>query len=164
MAVAVLALAGCGGDDDEGGDAADDTTTSSEADEATVEQDVVEAYEAHWQALIDASDPPDPEAAGLDAHVTGEALTNMRSFLARLKAEGVVVRGTYEFDARAIEVGDDSAVVEDCGLDQMEGVLAASGEVVEPYDDQRDGIVAELVKEDGTWKVTSVRDDEQVCA
>jgi hypothetical protein len=49
--------------------------------------------------------------------------------------------------------------VEECGLDRTELVVIATGEVAEDSDDLRDGIVAELVKEDSAWKVTSLRDD-----
>lgn len=163
VAAALVVAAGCGDDDD---DASSSTTEASDDGGAAVdaEQAVVDAYEGYWQALIAAGDPADPEAPGLAEHATGDALATTRSFLGQLQAEGVVVRGTYEFDARAAEVGDDRAVVEDCGLDLMEAVVAATGEVVEPHDEERDGVVAELVLEDGTWKVTSVRDDEAVCA
>jgi hypothetical protein len=163
--VACALVAGCG-------DSADDPVTDldeADGDGATtteVPEDgaaVVAAYEANWRNLIAAGDPPDPDAPGLAEHATGEALAGFRSTLASYEAEGIAFRGTYEFDARATEVTASRAVVEDCGLDQTELVVIATGEVAEDSDDVRDGIVADLVFEDDAWKVTSLRDDPEVC-
>ena len=104
------------------------------------------------------------DSPDLAARVTGDALTNFRNFLAQNASEGVAVRGTYEFDPVVVSLSGDTATVEDCGLDQTQLVVMATGEVVEPFDQERDGIVAELVREGETWKVTTVRDDPQVCA
>ena len=167
-AVACALVAGCGdsGDDPvteldeaDGGDGDDATTAEGSEDEAAV----VAAYEANWNNLIAAGDPPDPDAPALAEHATGEALAGFRSTLASYEAEGIAFRGTYEFDARATEVTATQAVVEDCGLDQTELVVIATGEVAEDSDDVRDGIVADMVLEDDAWKVTSLRDDPEVC-
>ena len=160
------ALVGCGGGDDEpvsdleSGASSDETTTTAAADD---EAAVVAAYEGMWQGLIAAGDPPDPESAALAEHATGEVLANFQDFLARNAAEGVALRGTYEFDARATSVSDETATVADCGLDQTQLVVIATGEVAEPFDQERDGVVADLVVEEGTWKVTTVRDDPSAC-
>ena len=160
------ALVGCGGDDDEpvsdleSGASSDETTTTAVADD---EAAVVAAYEGMWQGLIAAGDPPDPESAALAEHATGEVLANFQDFLARNAAEGVALRGTYEFDARATSMSDETATVADCGLDQTQLVVIATGEVAEPFDQERDGVVADLVVEEGTWKVSTVRDDPSAC-
>ena len=161
-------VAGCGGDDDGGGESvepptADQTATTEDPQEGR-EADVVAAYEASWNDFIKAGDPPSPDAEFLADHMAGGALEVSRNLLHELQAEGVVLRGTYQFDARVIELADDTAVVEDCGLDQMEVVSPASGEVVEPHDDERDGVVAELTLEGGSWKVISYANNGQVCA
>lgn len=168
--VLALGAAACIDDDadepveeiDTDADAGDDAATSTA--EVDDEQAVVDAYEAMWEAAIASGDPPNPDAPELAETMTGDALTNMRNFLATNEAEGVAIRGTYEFDARATSVEAETATVEDCGLDRSERVVMATGEVVEPYDDERDGIVAELVREGGTWKVATVRDDPAVCS
>jgi hypothetical protein len=163
-------VAGCGGDDDGGSEelagasATDDETTTMEDPREAVEVEVVAAYEASWTDFIKAGDPPSPDAEFLVEHLSGEALEVSRNLLHELQAEGVVLRGTYEFDVRVTELAEDTAAVEDCGLDQMEVISPTSGEVVEAHDDQRDGIVAELTLEGGSWKVISYKDDNQVCA
>jgi hypothetical protein len=160
-------VAGCGGGDG-GGEAGSETTapgepSPSEDPRDELEADVLAAYEASWTDFIKAGDPPSPDAEFLADHMVGDALEVSRNLLNQLQAEGVVLRGTYQFDARVTELGDDRAVVEDCGLDQMEVVSPMSGEVVEPHDDERDGVVAELTLEGGSWKVISYADDGQVC-
>jgi len=92
------------------------------------------------------------------------ALTAARNLLAQYVAEGVVMRGTYEFDAEVVETGDSAATVHDCGLNQLVGVLPSTGEVVEENDDVRDGLIASMVLEGGEWKVTSLEKSEEVCA
>jgi hypothetical protein len=170
LAALAIVVAGCGGDDD-GGDGqsadtptAEDETATSEDPQESREAEVVDAYEASWTDFIKAGDPPSPDAEFLADHMAGDALEVSRNLLNELQAEGVVLRGTYEFDARVTDLADEQAVVEDCGLDQMEVVSPASGEVVEPHDDERDGVVAELTLEGGSWKVISYSDDGQVCA
>jgi hypothetical protein len=170
--VALTALAfvaaACGGGDD-GGEAggtsatAEDETTATEDPREALQADVVAAYEASWNDFIEAGDPPSPDAQFLVEHLSGEALETTRDLLRQYEAEGVVVRGTYEFDATVRELGDDRAVVEDCGFDQLQLVVPGSGTVVETFDDQRDGLVAELTLEGSSWKVISYADDGQVC-
>lgn len=162
----VSALVACGDDDGADASAEPETTETTSAEEARaeLEAELVEAYESAWVEFIRAGDPPDPDAAALADVTTGEQLTRGRSVLGEYASEGVVLRGTYEFDAAVTEVGDDAAIVEDCGLNQLEEILASTGEVVEPFDDQRDGIIADLVLEDGTWKVSNLRFDDEVCA
>jgi hypothetical protein len=60
-------------------------------------------------------------------------------------------------------LSEDSAVIEDCALDQLEVVVRDSGRVAEGHDEERDGFVADLIVEGGLWKVISLTDDDQVC-
>ena len=43
-------------------------------------------------------------------------------------------------------------------------MVASTGEAVESPDETPEGIVAELVKEDEAWKVSTLRYDDTVCA
>ena len=160
-------VAACGGDDDGAGvsdsaTAADETSTTENPRES-LEADIVAAYEASWNDFIKAGNPPSPEAEFLVEHLSGDALETTRDLLRQYEAEGVVVRGTYEFDATVRELGNHRAVVEDCGFDQLQLVVPGSGTVVETFDDQRDGLVAELTLEGSSWKVIGYADDGQVC-
>jgi hypothetical protein len=164
-----FAPAACGGGDD-GGDevggtdtAAEDETTGTEDPREALEAEIVAAYEASWTDFIEAGDPPSPEAEDLMEHLSGEALETTRDLLRQYEAEGVILRGAFEVDARVRELADDRGVVEDCGLDQLELVTEASGTVVEGHDDDRDGYLAELALEGSSWKVISLVKDGQVC-
>jgi hypothetical protein len=173
LAAAVAGLTfgaiGCGGDDDDadpitdldagGGDDAD--ATDEAADPAAA---VVAAYEAHWQALLAAGDPPDPQSPGLAETMTGDALRSAQNFMSANQAEGLALRGTYTNDAEATNVTESSATVEDCGEDGTSLVVAATGEAIESPDETPEGVVAELVNENGAWKVTTLRYDNSVCA
>jgi hypothetical protein len=160
-------VAGCGGDDD-GGQAegetspAADETTTSEDPRHVLEADALAAYESSWNDFIKAGNPPSPDAEFLTDHMAGDALDVTRNLLRQYHAEGVVLRGTFDVHAVVTDLSEDSAVIEDCALDQLE-VVAPSGRIAEGHDDERDGFVAELIVEGGLWKVISLTDDDQVC-
>jgi hypothetical protein len=161
-------VAGCGGGDDGAqaeGDTttADDEATTSEDPRAVLEADALAAYEASWNDFIEAGNPPSPDAEILADHMAGEALDVTRNLLRQYHAEGVVLRGSFEVDAVVTELSEDSAVIEDCALDQLEVVVSESGRVAEGHDEERDGFVAELIVEGGLWKVIGLTDDDQVC-
>ena len=163
--VGALVLLGACGDDDSSTPATaldndDDTTDTT----ASKEEELVAAYEESWNDFIRAGDPPQPDAPFLADHTTGEALTVVQNLLRSYEAEGVVMRGTYEFNARVVESSEREATVHDCGLNQLQAVAAATGEVVDQSDDVPDGLIAALVLEDGNWKVTSLQNSEEVCA
>jgi hypothetical protein len=167
--VTALAVGACGGDDDSaepvdeldtGAGEASGTTAAASADEAAV----VAAYEAHWQALLAAGDPPDPQSPGLAETMTGDALRSAQNFMSTNASEGLALRGTYTHDAVVTTVTDTTATVEDCGEDGTSLVVASTGEAVESPDETPEGIVAELAKENGAWKVSTLRYDEAVCA
>jgi hypothetical protein len=161
-------VASCGDDDDGGAGAeasatADETTPSDDPRESS-EADALAAYEASWNDFIKAGNPPSPDAEFLGDHMAGDALDVTRNLLRQYHAEGVVLRGAVDVDAVVTDLSPDSAVIEDCALDQLEVVVPDSGRVAEGHDDERDGFVAELIVEGGLWKVTSLTDDDKVCA
>lgn len=164
MVGALVLLGACGGDDDTSTPATDLGNDDDTADTATPDEELVAAYEASWNDFIRAGDPPQPDAPFLADHTTGEALTAVQNLLQGYVAEGVVMRGTYEFDAKVVESSEREATVHDCGLNQLQAVVAATGEVVDQSDDVRDGLIAALVLEDGEWKVSSLQNSEEVCA
>jgi hypothetical protein len=168
-AVGALALGalGCGGDDDDAEpvtdiEAGDSDTPTPAADDGSVV--VVDAYLAHWDALLAAGDPPNPQSPGLAETMTGAAFSSAQSFLSANAAEGLALRGSYTHDAEAISVTGTAATVEDCGEDGTSLVVAATGSVVEAPDETPEGVVADLVNENGAWKVSTLRYDDQVCA
>lgn len=173
MARVILAGTGCGGGDDASSTPTigePETTTTSEPEttstvdpQAAAEADVLAAYDAHWDAYLRAGDPPTPDAPFLAEHETGNMLEGARHNLSKLQAEGLAIRGRYETDAVVTQLGATTAVVEDCGLDQTEIYRVRDGSVVEDSDDERDGLIVELVVENGSWKVSDLEPDQGVC-
>jgi hypothetical protein len=138
-------------------------TTSTEDPQAAAEADVLAAYDALWDAYLRAGDPPAPDAPFLAEHQTGNMLEGLRNNLRKLQAEGLAIRGSYETDSVVTQLGATTAVVEDCGLDQTEIYRIRDGSVVEDSDDERDGLILELVAEEGSWKVSDLEPDQEVC-
>src|SRR5262245_15172922 len=161
MVGALVLLGACG--DDDSSTPATDLGDDDTGDNATTDEELVAAYEASWNDFIRAGDPPQPDAPFLADHNTGVALTAARNLLQGYAAEGVVMRGTYEFDAKVVDTNVNAATVHDCGLNQLVGILASTGEVVARSDDVRDGLIADLVLEGGEWKVTSLQKSDAVC-
>ncbi|CAN5484562.1 hypothetical protein BH20ACT2_BH20ACT2_03950 [soil metagenome] len=138
-------------------------TTTSEDPQAAAESEVLAAYEGMWEDYLRAGDPPTPDAPFLADHQDGNMLEGTRVNLVKMKAEGLAIRGTYETDAVVTQLGSDTAVVEDCGLDQTELYRRDTGTVINSSDADRDGRVAEVVLKDGSWKVSDLADDAGVC-
>lgn len=166
LAIAVLAAASCS--DDDGGAVASDSTTSSTARRSTttttadpseaLEEEVEAAYVASSRAFIDAAAIPDPNFPALSATHTGPMFEQRRDVLLGLQADGRVIRyppnSQYriEVDEESIEIEDDVARFEVCGVDDGERVVAASGEVI------AGGVVSvharvAMQRVDGMWKL-----------
>lgn len=165
LAIAVLAAASCS--DDDGGAVASDSTTSSTARRSTtttadpneaLKEEVEAAYAASSRAFIDAAAIPDPNFPALAATHTGPMFEQRRDVLLGLQADGRVIRyppnSQYriEVDEESIEIEDDVARFEVCGVDDGERVVAASGEVV------AGGVVSvharvAMQRVDGMWKL-----------
>lgn len=159
----VLVVQACGD-----GDSASSTTTTAEPETTTAtevprEAEVLAAYEGMWEDYLRAGDPPTPAAPYLADHQDGNMLSGARANLEKMEAEGLGIRGSYETDAKVTQLGADTAVVEDCGLDQTEMYRRATGVVIKTSDAERDGLIVELVVKDGSWKVSDLADDAGVC-
>ncbi len=163
----VLLAAGCGGSGEPAavGEAPTSSTastaveTSTTVDRAQVEQAVLDAYLASWEAWDAATNPPDPEFPALAETNTGPALQAAVDQITAWKASG---RAAYdppntisEHRAEVVRVGDREATVRDCSIDDGLVVIAATGEVV---NDQVETALfeASMVIEDERWKVQSL--------
>jgi len=126
---------------------------------AELEREVVAAYEAFWNALFTAADPPDPGHPQVSGTMAGEQHEVVVSLLSDLRDRGAALRGRPETHAEMIDLGIGRAVVRDCQLiPQDHGVYdLESGErqddipPVEPG--QRDIRSAHLERTAGGWKV-----------
>ncbi|HEV2071880.1 MAG TPA: hypothetical protein VGR26_19020 [Acidimicrobiales bacterium] len=164
----VLLVAGCGGSGEPaaGGEvpppdtAAPTVPTSTTVDRAQLEQAVLDAYLASWEAWDAATNPPDPDFPALAETNTGPALQAAVDQITAWKASG---RAAYdppnsisEHRAEVVRVDGREATVRDCSIDDGLVVIAATGEVV---NDQVETALfeASMVIEDERWKVQSLK-------
>ncbi len=166
VAVALLA-AGCGGSGEPAADGevplasttASTAPTSTTMSRAEIEQAVLDAYLASWDAYTAASDPADPGFPGLAETSTGPALERAQEQLAAYQFTGRVGRdpegSIAEHRAEVVSVQGDEATVRDCNIDDGQIVIAATGEVV---NDLVATVLFEgsMVVEDGRWKLRSL--------
>ena len=165
-AVLLLGSAACGGDED----SAPTTTTTrtqetptSTSEASDEEAAVLDAYEAFWDAYLEAADPMDPQHPVLQEHATGEQLQQVTgAFLARLSA-GEVIRGEFDLAPVMVELTDSTATVSDCYLDRSGVFDAETGERLDQESGVRHLVTAELRFEDGSWKVASMTREGDGC-
>ena len=172
MATAAVAIAllggGCGGSGEPAAvgevpplsSTASTAPTSTTLSRAEIEQAVLDAYLAGWEAKRISNDPPDPDFPGLAETHTGPALDQAVENREAFKITGRVGRfpedSISETRAEVVSLGPDEAVVRDCSIDDGQIVIAETGEVV---NDLVATVLFEgsMVVEDGRWKLRSLK-------
>jgi len=121
--VALVLLAGCGGDDDDAVPAPTATPTSAPTETSTpvrtptatatasLEDEVSEAYLAYWEAYSAALLNLDASLA--EGVAAGEELERIRDEIEMLRADGVALRVVVEHDFAVVQASADAAVVID---------------------------------------------------
>lgn len=157
-AACVLALAAC----TPGGGRADPPTTTTVTAAPTsppttsVDEGVLGAYRAFWDAYFAAADPMDPESPALAEHATGgELVTLQKAFLAR-RAGGEVIRGSLDLAPRVVSILGDKAALKDCYLDNSGVYDSATGARKDKASGVRHLADVTLVREAGVWKVSDI--------
>lgn len=153
-------LAGSCGSSNSATERAEQTATTetrrSQNPRAELEQVVLEAYRKATDAFNDATEVADPDLPSLAATTTGEALTEARRFIAGLRANGLVARGTLEVQPTVLSVGGNTAVVRAVGCDRGFKYDARTGELRDSPRVVRFEEEATLALEGGTWKVAKI--------
>jgi hypothetical protein len=169
--VAAIVLVAAGGwllgkflaaDDDSQSEAAATTTTAPADPKAEVEQ-AYRAYNAMVDRLFAAPDPDDPQITQL---ATGDARDQLVSALSAFVATGDVAHfgPTRSLTILTIDVSGDEATVRACFVDESGRYDAATGEAIEPMRVATIVDTTSLVRHDGIWQVSFVKDpgaDEQ---
>lgn len=138
-ALAVFALAGCGGDSTAGtelppGSAATATVTSPSAPTAPAagENPVLASYLRFWDAVIAANRAADPAYAGLAVVAANPELGRVRTTVARNKVQKLSLRGEVGHTPGTPAVTGTTATVEDCyDISRWNPVDLTTGERVE---------------------------------
>lgn len=158
-AIALLGalLLGCSGDDD----SASRSTTTTEAAEPTsttaaVDAEVLSAYRGFWDAYLAAADPMNPAHPELERYATGASLERVRTSFADYFAKGEVIRGSVDLAPKIEQRDDASATVRDCYLDQTHIFDSATDEQIDDPGEATFEVVAVLVLDAGSWKVSTL--------
>ncbi len=170
-------LAGCGSADGDGGLTIEDPpptssgetsipTTTLDPEEAT-KAEIIDAYRQSRAAFVaGASDPnaqrDDPRLA---QYKKGTALTAAQLSIRKWRADGHVMEVTQlELNPRVVELGPDTAVVEDCNIDVSALVDQDTGEVVIPAEPpEPDLVTATYELSEGVWMQNGFKDPEDPC-
>ncbi len=135
--------------------------------DAATKAEIIEAYRQSYDAFVAvASDPSgDPEDPRLEEHKVGNALLATQLGIRKLRDDGhVLVVTQNERNPRVVELGPDTAVVEDCGIDVSGVADAETGEIVVPAGPAEGRLVRSTYRVvDGVWKQNSFKATEQAC-
>ncbi len=142
-------------------------TTTLDPDAAT-KGEIIEAYRQSWDAFVAvASDPNgDPEDPRLKEHTVGNALLASQLTLRKWRDDGHVLEvTTLDLNPAVVELGPETAVLEDCLIDVSALVDNGSGEIVQPAGPPE----AELARAtfrliDGVWMQNGFKDAQGSCA
>lgn len=124
---------------------------------------ILDGYRAAWDAYEAVTDPDDPRLA---AHMTGDELRQVRTYIASLKAQGWVGSGDIKVHPRIASSDATSAKVIDCIDDGGHLVDRTGKRVGEPAgapERVNRGWEATLLFEGGTWKMSDLRSQPSAC-
>ena len=177
MAVVAALLAGCGSADGDGGLTIEEPPPTSSAEtsipattldpEEATKAEIVEAYRQSYEAFVAVGSDPNgqPDDPRLAQHKRGTALAAAQLTIRKWRADGHVMEVTQlELNPRVVELGPDTAVVEDCNIDVSALVDEDTGEVIEPAAPPEPELVLatyELFR--GVWMQNGFKDPEGSC-
>lgn len=169
VALAAITVGACGGEDDQStptatatGTATVDTPTATseptQTPTASIEDEVAEAYLAHWDAYADAV--LNLDISLVEDYATGEELEAIRDEIEQLRADGVALRVVVEHDFVVASVEDSRAVV----LDEIvSNSFYVDPETKQPDEGEGSGDVlryaTHLKRIDGRWVVARVEQE-----
>jgi hypothetical protein len=135
--------------------------------EAATKAEIEAAYRQASDAFVAVASDPNAtvEDPRLDEHLKGTALAAAKLSVRKLRADGDVLQVTrLELNPRVVELGPDSAVVEDCAVDVSAIVDRDTGEVVVPAGPPEPKLmVATYERVDRVWMQDSFKDTQQSC-
>jgi hypothetical protein len=103
--------------------------------EAATKAEIEEAYRQSWDAFVAVASDPDGQIDDprLAQRMRGTALAAAQLSIRRLRHDGHVLKVTrLELNPRVVELGPETAVVQDCAVDVSALVDQETGEIIEP--------------------------------
>ena len=134
---------------------------------AATKAEIITAYREAWAAFVAlASDPNgQPDDPRLAEHTVGNSLLAGQMSVRKLRDEGHVLDvKRMELHPKVVELGSDTAVIEDCSIDVSGVVEAETGEVIKapgPPEPTLNTATFRLV--DGEWMQNDFTDGKQAC-
>ncbi len=135
--------------------------------EAAIKAEIITAYRGSFEATVAvASDPAaqfdDPR---LSERKSGTSLAAAQLAIQKLRADGDVLEVTrLELNPMVVELGPNTAVVEDCNIDVSAVVDQRTGDIVKPAGPAQPVLnVAEYELIEGMWMQTSFKAEEREC-
>ncbi|MFG1952483.1 hypothetical protein [Micromonospora sp. NPDC048830] len=118
------------------------------------------AYRQMWAAYAKAGAAADPDEPELARHATGQALSTLKSGLAKLRKDGEVIKGEYKSDPKVVVASPSTAPstvsVQDClNTTRFLTYKAATGALADDIPGGNRAVRATVVRDGGIWKVSS---------
>ena len=135
--------------------------------QAATKAEIIAIYRKAWEAYVAVASDPNgqPEDPRLGEHTVGNALLASQLSIRKWRAEGHVLDvERLELHPEVVELGRDTAVIEDCSIDVSGLVDAETGEVVTssgPPEATLSTATFRLV--DGVWMQNGFTDRKQTC-
>jgi hypothetical protein len=181
MLVAGLLAPACSGDDDTPvEDEPQRTTTSDDGQDTTiteppasttattevpeefdsVEEEIVARYEGYWDARFAANSPPNPDDAALREYATGEQLDHVIAETQANLDAGMEFRRADDpvalQEVRVVSLDGDTAVVQECVVNDAVIVRSATGAVVDDAVATYN-VRGDMLRVDGEWRLAAAR-------
>lgn len=126
----------------------------------SAEEAALDAYRGMWQAYAKAGLTANPDEPSLSVHAAGEALTNLKNGLAKLRRDGEVVKGEYRSDPQVTEASPaatpSSISVQDClNTERFLTYKTATGALADDVPGGNRAVRATVTRDDSGWKVSS---------
>ena len=133
--------------------------------QAAAKAAVLDAYRESFEAFVTvASDPAgEPDDARLEQHKVGNALLAAQATILRLRRDGQVYRGSVEVHPAVVELGPDTATVQDCGIDRTSTIDLRTGQIVSPPGTEGSAATATFRLIEGVWKQNEFKDEKRRC-
>ena len=136
------------------------TVTSTTQTKAVVSNEVIAGYRTMWADLVTAAETSDFQSPLLAQHATGDALTLLVQGLAWDQLHDIVTRGVTAHRPAVASLSPASdptqAIVTDCFDDRRWIEYTTDGKRAKNTPGGRRSTTANLVKKDGTWKVSEL--------
>lgn len=133
--------------------------------EAATKAAILEAHRLATEAFVAVGSDPNgkPDDPRLEEHKVGAALLAAQASIDRLRRAGQAFRGDVEVHPTVVELGPETATVEDCALDRVSTVDLDTGEVVEPAVTEASSARVTFKLINGTWKQNTFTDLKRAC-